>query len=100
MMNALLFGCTAPEQESQRVDPRPQDLVMASAVDLYTIDPAVGFDKAIGNSLAACTTACFAMWATHLRSSPGWPSIIVYRRTPPSGPLPWRPKPDFMTTRL
>ncbi len=58
-MNGLMFGCSASEPESQHTTAQPQDFVMATAVDLYTIDPAVGFDKAIGNSLVSLYDSLF-----------------------------------------
>ncbi len=38
---------------------KPRKLVMGSAVDIYTLDPAVGFDTAIGSSLIGLYDALF-----------------------------------------
>ncbi len=58
-MNTLLFGCNTGEQPPHPLDSQSQELVMATAVDLYTIDPAVGFDTAIGNSLVSFYDSLF-----------------------------------------
>ncbi len=58
-MNTLLFGCNTGEQPPRPLGSQSQELVMATAVDLYTIDPAVGFDTAIGNSLVSFYDSLF-----------------------------------------
>ncbi|MCD6590864.1 MAG: ABC transporter substrate-binding protein [Candidatus Aenigmarchaeota archaeon] len=50
----ILFfsGCvTNPQKEETVTRTEPEILVMGSAVDIYTIDPAVGFDEAISSTL-------------------------------------------------
>lgn len=56
-----LVGCGKSEKQSNQDDNQKYSdtLVMGSAVDLYTIDPAVGFDGAISGSLIALYDALF-----------------------------------------
>lgn len=80
-MNGILFGCNNTHPASRASVDKNSDFVMATAVDLYTIDPAVGFDTAIGNSLVSLYDSLFRYvgnppsvipWlARHYRISPG-----------------------------
>jgi len=60
-LSAFLPGCgpSEPEPTPTPTLTKPQELVMGSAVDIYTIDPAVGFDTAIGSSLKGLYDALF-----------------------------------------
>ena len=53
----LVFGLTAcvsqPKMQEPEALPEPQMLVIATAVDLYNIDPAVGFDYALSSTSKA-----------------------------------------------
>jgi peptide/nickel transport system substrate-binding protein len=60
-LGAFLPGC-GPSVSAPTPTPiaaKPQKLIMGSAVDIYTLDPAVGFDTAIGSSLKAFYDALF-----------------------------------------
>jgi len=59
-LSAFLPGC-GPSSEPTPTPTltKPQRLVIGSAVDVYTIDPAVGFDQAIGSSLKGLYDALF-----------------------------------------
>lgn len=60
-LSAFLPGC-GPSPSEPTVEPPGagrRTLMMGSAVDLYTIDPAVGFDQAIGSSLKGLYDALF-----------------------------------------
>ena len=59
VLSAFLPGCGPSEPTPTPTLARSQKLVMGSAVDLYTIDPAVGFDTAIGSSLIGLYDALF-----------------------------------------
>ncbi|MBU1340297.1 MAG: ABC transporter substrate-binding protein [Proteobacteria bacterium] len=52
-------GPSEPETPSQSIQMRPDKIIMGSAVDLYTIDPAIGFDSAISSSLKNLYDALF-----------------------------------------
>jgi peptide/nickel transport system substrate-binding protein len=60
-LSAFLPGCgpSEPEPTPTPTLTKPRELVMGSAVDIYTIDPAVGFDTAIGSSLKGLYDALF-----------------------------------------
>jgi peptide/nickel transport system substrate-binding protein len=60
-LGTFLPACrpSEPEPTPTLVPVIPGQLVIGSAVDLYTIDPAVGFDSAIGSSLKGLYDALF-----------------------------------------
>lgn len=61
-LSAVIPGCglSPSEPTPTAVAPPPtQKLTMGSAVDIYTLDPAVGFDTAIGSSLKGLYDALF-----------------------------------------
>jgi peptide/nickel transport system substrate-binding protein len=57
LMLALVVGMSASAMGTRAQGDRP--VVMASLVDVYAIDPAVGFDQAIGSSLKQLYDALF-----------------------------------------
>lgn len=60
-LSAFLPGCgpSPSEPTAEPLGAGRRTLMMGSAVDLYTIDPAVGFDLAIGSSLKGLYDALF-----------------------------------------
>lgn len=60
-LGGFLPGCgpSAPEPQATPAPTRSQRLLMGSAVDVYTVDPALGFDQAIGSSLKGFYDALF-----------------------------------------
>ncbi len=66
-LSAFLPGCglsggelsPTPSPLAPSVLSEPGKLIMGSAVDIYTLDPAVGFDSAIGGSLMGIYDALF-----------------------------------------
>ncbi|NNF99429.1 MAG: ABC transporter substrate-binding protein, partial [Desulfobacteraceae bacterium] len=52
-------GCEAPSRPEPVPPPPSKAIVMGSAVDLYTIDPAVGFDTAISSTLKSLYDTLF-----------------------------------------
>jgi peptide/nickel transport system substrate-binding protein len=59
---STVLPCCGPspsEPTSTPTSARPQELIIGSAVDIYTIDPAVGFDQAIGSSLKGLYDSLF-----------------------------------------
>lgn len=46
-----MSGCVSHTQESEKSEAENKILVMGSAVDVYTIDPAVGFDEATSSAI-------------------------------------------------
>lgn len=61
LIGNLLSACQSKEsgQPSQDKTRETRKLIMASAVDLYTLDPAIGFDTAIASSLKGLYDALF-----------------------------------------
>lgn len=60
-LSTFLPGC-GPSPSESTVEPAGvgrRTLIIGSAVDLYTLDPAVGFDQAIGSSLKGLYDALF-----------------------------------------
>ena len=67
----ILSGCVSkPETEEPVKKPEPRILIMGTAVDLYNIDPAVGFDEAISSTLLSLYDNLYRYVGTPSRTIP------------------------------
>lgn len=68
----LLFGCdpSTPDARHARRSKNPERLTLGTAVDLYTLDPAIGFDTAIGSSLKSVYDTLFRYAGNPPRAMP------------------------------
>ena len=82
---STVLPCCGPspsEPTSTPTSARPQELIIGSAVDIYTIDPAVGFDQAIGSSLKGLYDSLFRHVGNPPKAVPWLAESYDWWRTP------------------